>query len=65
MNRDVCLSTHLQFWHAHNSVVFATIETGLARNDSCVFEDHRVQKSTEPTVIQHKRAKGKVINPLI
>ena len=28
--------------HADNSAVSAWIETGLARNESCVFEDHKV-----------------------
>ena len=30
------------FWHDDNSAVSARIETGLARNESCVFEDHKV-----------------------
>ena len=30
------------FWHADNSAVSARIETGHARNESCVFEDHKV-----------------------
>ena len=49
---SVCLSVHLHFWHADNSTVCALIETGLARNESCVFEEHKVYfyKPTEPTV---------------
>ena len=27
------------FWHAHNSAVSASIETGLARNQSYVFKE--------------------------
>ena len=40
------------FWHADISAVSARIETGLARNESCVFEDHKVYfyKSIVPTV---------------
>ena len=30
------------FWRGDNSVVAALIEMGLAQNESCVFEDHRV-----------------------
>ena len=37
----VCLSV-CNFWHADNSAVSARIEMGLARNESCVFEDHEV-----------------------
>ena len=49
---SVCLSVRLHFWHADNSVVCALIETGLARNESCVFREHKVYfyKPTEPTV---------------
>ena len=36
---SVCLSVCLHFWHAHNSAVFALIETGLAQNESCVIEE--------------------------
>ena len=39
---SVSLSVCLHFWHADNSAVSARIETGLARNESCVFEDHKV-----------------------
>ena len=35
---SVCLSI-LIFWHADISVVSALIETGLARNESCVIEE--------------------------
>ena len=35
---SVCLSV-LIFWHADISVVSASIETGLARNESCVIEE--------------------------
>ena len=35
---SVCLSV-LIFWHAAISVVSASIETGLARNESCVIEE--------------------------
>ena len=38
---SVCLSVHLHFWHADNSAVFASIETGLARNESCVFKQQK------------------------
>ena len=37
---SVCLSVHLR--HADNSAVSTRIEMGLARNESCVFEDHKV-----------------------
>ena len=37
---SVCLSVHLHFWNADNSVVYASIETGLALNESCVFKEH-------------------------
>ena len=49
---SVCLSVRLHFWHAHNSVVGALIKMGLTRNESCVFEEHKVYfyKPTEPTV---------------
>ena len=48
----VCPSVCLHFWHADNSAVSARIETGLARNESCVFEDHKVYfyKPIVPTV---------------
>ena len=49
---SVCLSV-CTFWHADISAVSARIEkTGLARNESCVFEDHKVYfyKSIVPTV---------------
>ena len=36
----VCLSVRLR--HADISAVSARIETGLTRNESCVFEDHKV-----------------------
>ena len=44
---SVCLSAFLarwclHFWHADNSAVSARIETGLAQNESCVFEDPKV-----------------------
>ena len=42
---SVCLSIRLSictFWHADNSAMSARIATGLARNESCVFEDHKV-----------------------
>ena len=29
------------FWYADISVMSARIETGLAQNESCVFEDHK------------------------
>ena len=40
------------FWHADNSAVSARIEAGLARNESCVFEDDKVYfyKPIVPTV---------------
>ena len=37
---SVCLSVRLR--HADISAVSARIETGLTRNESCVFEDHKV-----------------------
>ena len=38
-----CLSVPL-FWHADNSAMsaFASIESGLARNESCIFGEDRV-----------------------
>ena len=36
---SVRLSVRLHFWNAHNSVVSASIETGLARNESCIIEE--------------------------
>ena len=36
---SVCLSVRPHFWHADISVVSASIETGLARNESCVIEE--------------------------
>ena len=49
---SACLSVHLHFRHADNSAVCALIEIGLTRNESCVFEEHKVyfHKSTKPTV---------------
>ena len=49
----VCLSA---FWHADNSAVSASMETGLAQCESCAFDDHRVYfyKPKEPTV-HHQR----------
>ena len=49
---SVCPSVRLHFWHTDNSAVSAQIETRLARNESCVFEDHKVYfyKSIVPTV---------------
>ena len=49
---SVCLSVCLHFWHADNSAVSASIETGLARNESCVCKQHKVYfyKLTEPTI---------------
>ena len=38
---SVCLSV-CTFWHADISAVSARIDTGLARNESCVFEDHKL-----------------------
>ena len=48
---SVCLSV-LSFWHADISVVSASIETGLTRNESCVIEEDEVyfNKPTEPNV---------------
>ena len=45
------LSGCLKFWHADNSAVYASIETGLPQNHSCVFKEHKVYfyKPTEPT----------------
>ena len=37
---SVCLSVRLR--HADISAVSARIETGFTRNESCVFEDHKV-----------------------
>ena len=36
------LSVCLHFWYTDISAVSTRIETGLARNESCVFEDHKV-----------------------
>ena len=50
---SVCLSfCPSAFWHADNSAVCALIETGLAQNESYVFEKHKVYfyKPPEPTV---------------
>ena len=43
------------FWHADISAMSARIETRLAENESCVFEDHRVyfKKPMVPTVHRH------------
>ena len=48
---SVCPSV-CTFWHADISAMSAQIETGLAQNESCVFEDHKVYfyKSILPTV---------------
>ena len=48
------------FRHTDNSVPSVSIEIGLARNESCVIDDHRVYflKSTEEVAHQHERAKG-------
>ena len=47
----VCLSV-CTFWHADNSTMSVWIEMRLARNESCVFEDHKVYfyKPIIPTV---------------
>ena len=52
---SVCLSIYC-FWHADNLAVSASIEAGLAQNESCVFKEHKVyfQKPTEPTVHQQE-----------
>ena len=49
---SVRLSVRLHFWHADNSAVSARIGTRLARNESCVFEDHKVYfyKPIVPTI---------------
>ena len=49
---SVCLSVHPHFWHADISVMSASIETRLARNQSCAFGHHRVYfyKPTEPKI---------------
>ena len=39
---STCLSFRLYFWRADNSAVCAFIETILAWNESCVFEEHKV-----------------------
>ena len=46
------LSVCLHFWHADNSAVSASMETGLAQCESCAFDDHKVYfyKPKEPTV---------------
>ena len=48
---SVCPSV-CTFWHADISAVSAQIETGLAQNESRVFEDHKVyfHKPIVPTV---------------
>ena len=58
---SVCLSVHLNFWQADNSVSSAWIETRFAWNERCVFVDHRVYfyKPTQPTVHQQERVKDK------
>ena len=38
---SICLSV-CTFWHTDNSAMSAQIEMGLAQNESCVFEDHKV-----------------------
>ena len=40
------------FWHVDNSAVSVRIKMGLAQNESCVFEDHKVYfyKPIVPTV---------------
>ena len=49
-------SVCLHFWHADNSAVSARIETRLACNESCVFEDHKVYfyKPIVPTVYRQE-----------
>ena len=58
---SVCLSV-CTFWYADISAVSARIETGLARNKSCVFEDHKVyfHKPIVPTVHQQECLEDKV-----
>ena len=53
--KAICLLVHpsvCTFWYADISAVAAWIEMGLARNESCVFEDHKVYfyKPIVPTV---------------
>ena len=49
------LSVCLHFWHADNSPVSARIEMGLARNESCVFEDHKVYFYKPMVPIVHRQ----------
>ena len=46
------MSVCLHFWYTDISAVSTRIETGLARNESCIFEDHKVYfyKPIVPTV---------------
>ena len=55
----VCLSV-CTFWHADNSAVSVQIETGLDRNERCVFEDYKVYfyKSIRAIIHPHECAKG-------
>ena len=52
------------FWHADNSAVCALIKTGLAQNESCVFEEHKVYfyKPTELTVYQQECVKDEGVS---
>ena len=61
---SVCLSVRLHFWHADNSTVCALMEMGLARNVSCVFEQHKVYfyKSTEPTIHRQECVKDEGVS---
>ena len=66
--RDVCyikvkgrLLVHLNFWHAGDSVVSASIEMGF---ENCATEDHRVYfyKPTEPIAHQPEYVKVKGVS---
>ena len=71
---SVCLSVRLHFTrHADNSVVCASIETRLARNDCYVFWHQQVyfkflgaivfrQRSVEDTHVEKKRPLSKKVN---
>ena len=55
---------YLHFWHADNSAVSASIETGLAESESYAFDDHRVYfyKPKEPTVHHQECVTDEAIN---
>ena len=62
---SVCLS-FCTFWHADSSAVLARIEMGLARNESCVFEDCKAYfyKPVVPTVYRQECLEDEGANSL-